>query len=95
MMDRQKDGRTDRRTGKNNMSPDPVGGDIKILYMYMYIKFVIIKCELEDTTSCVSGKTCFDKCLWLVTDMSYTLICLLSRTYSIQCIIRLRFCQQN
>ena len=24
--DRQMDGRTDRRTGKNNMSPDPEGG---------------------------------------------------------------------
>ena len=24
--DRQTDGRKDRRTGKNNMSPDPVGG---------------------------------------------------------------------
>ena len=24
--DRQTDGRTDRRTGKNNMSPDPKGG---------------------------------------------------------------------
>ena len=26
MTDRRTDGRTDRRTGKNNMSPDPVGG---------------------------------------------------------------------
>ena len=26
MTDRQTDGRTDRRTGKNNMSPDPEGG---------------------------------------------------------------------
>ena len=26
--DRQTDGRTDRRPGKNNMSPNPSGGDI-------------------------------------------------------------------
>ena len=26
MTDRRTDGRTDGRTGKNNMSPDPVGG---------------------------------------------------------------------
>ena len=26
--DRQMDGRTDRRPGKNNMSPNPSGGDI-------------------------------------------------------------------
>ena len=26
MTDRRTDGQTDRRTGKNNMSPDPVGG---------------------------------------------------------------------
>ena len=26
MTDRRTDGRTDRRTGKNNMSPDPYGG---------------------------------------------------------------------
>ena len=32
MMDRQSDGQTetDGRMGKNNMSPDPSGGDIKI-----------------------------------------------------------------
>ena len=26
--DRQTDGQTDRRPGKNNMSPDPEGGDM-------------------------------------------------------------------
>ena len=28
--DRRTDGQTDRRPGKNNMSPNPSGGDIKI-----------------------------------------------------------------
>ena len=30
--DRRTDGRTDRHPGKNNMSPNPSGGDIKIIY---------------------------------------------------------------
>ena len=29
--DRRTDGRTDRRPGKNNMSPNPSGGDITII----------------------------------------------------------------
>ena len=32
MMDKQTDGRTDRRTGKNNISPDPSWGDIKLMF---------------------------------------------------------------
>ena len=32
-MDRQMDGQTDRRPGKNNMSPDPKGVDIIIIIL--------------------------------------------------------------
>ena len=37
--DGQTDGRTDRRMGKNNMSPDPVGGR----HNYSYMEYVTIQ----------------------------------------------------
>ena len=46
MSDRRTDGRTDRRMGKNNMSPDPVGGrhneghKFKLEYMCCVFTFV-------------------------------------------------------
>ena len=36
-MDRQTDGQTDGRPGKNNMSPNPSGGDITTVKMYVIV----------------------------------------------------------